>query len=152
MQSILEILSNAGKQLSTSFLQLDVLYIHIAKHIPERNLLSAQLLLFHFLGSEGDDDGLGVSIACCISEPTFRDICRRLHAVISYEPSSDPRIDLTCPFYDQGQWFHPDRLEMFMEDYVSFYDFLCNHTRCGSCINCKGTVNIYANRYGIVRS
>ena len=87
-----------------------------------------------------------------ISESTFRDICRRLHAVVSYEPSSDPRIDLTWPYYDQGQWFHPDRFGMFMEDYTPFYDFLRNHTRCGSWIYCKGTVNIYANRYGIGRS
>ena len=67
--------------------------------------------------------------------------------MISYEPSFDPlssldpRIDLTRPYYDQGQWFHLDRS---ISDHVlgvhgtfrfyhkSFDDFLCDPTRSGA--------------------
>ena len=47
LQSVLEILSNPGKQVSTSpFSQLDALYVYIMKQIPESILLAAQFLLF----------------------------------------------------------------------------------------------------------
>jgi len=142
LQFVLDSLSDAGKQGSTSpFSQLDALYAHIMEQIPERNLLSAQCL------SEFPGD---VIITCCmnsISEYTFKDICHHLHAVISYEPSFDPlssldpRIDLTRPYYDQGQWFHLD--ESIIEHvfrvhgtyrlyHKSFDDFLCDPTRSGA--------------------
>jgi len=42
LQSVLDTLSDVGKQVPTSsFSQLDALYVHIMKQIPEHNLLSA---------------------------------------------------------------------------------------------------------------
>jgi len=152
LQSVLDSLSGAGKQGSTSVLsQLDALYVHIMEQIPESILLSAQYLLFHSLNANSHRY---VSMYCCafrISESTFRDICHHLHAVISYEPTFDPlssldhRIGLTRPCYDQGQWFH---LGESIQNHVyrvhgtfrfyhkSFYDFLRDPTRSGSfCVN-----------------
>ena len=155
LQSVLATLSDAGKQGSTSFSQLDALYIHIMEQIPEHILLSAQLLLSYSMSSQG----FNVSLTSCmfrISECTFREICRHLHAVISYKPSFhplssiDPRIDLTRPYYDQGQWFHPDQSIMWhvwsthgtLRFYhKSFYDFLCDPTR--SSAFCVSTSAIY---------
>ena len=130
LQSVLDALSGTGEQAATSpFSQLDALYVHIMEHIPEHILLYAQLF------SQLPDD---VAVSCCvnrISEYTFKDICHHLHAVISYEPSFDPlssldpRIDLTRPYYDQGQWFHLDRSIInhvygFMEHFVSTTNLL----------------------------
>jgi len=111
LQSVLEILSNARKQISTSpFLQLDALYVHIMKQIPESILLAAQFLLFfpeHSWNAATRQQH--VSMHCCmfrISECMFRDIYHCLHAVISYEASSDPFssidpcINLMWPYYD----------------------------------------------------
>ena len=159
LQSVLEILSNAGKQVSTSpFSQLDALYVHIMKQIPESILLSA-LFLCHSLDAGDADTRWYVSMHCCmfrISGCMFRDICHHLHAVISYEPSFDPlssidpRIDLTRPFLDQGRWFHPDKSiinhvlnvhGIFRFYHKSFYDFLRDPTRSGSF--CVTTPTIY---------
>jgi len=152
LQSVLEILSNAGKQVSTSpFSQLDALYVHIMKQIPESILLSAQFLLFFPEHSwNAATRRQHVSTHCCvfrISECTFRDIYHCLHAVISYEASSDPfssidpRIDLMRPYHDQGQWFHLDKsithhalgVHGTIRFYhKSFYDFLCDPFRSGA--------------------
>ena len=155
LQSVLETLSDAGKQGPTSpFLQLDALYVHIMKQIPESILLSVKLLLFINLGGANADSRWYISRHCCmlgISECTFRDIYHHLHAVISYKPSFeplsslDPRIDLTRPYHDQGQWFHLDES---IKDHVwsvhgtfrfyhkSFYDFIRDPTRSGAfCVN-----------------
>ena len=152
LQSVLEILSNAGKQVSTSpFSQLDALYVHIMKQIPESILLSAQFLLFFPECSwNAATRRQHVSTHCCvfrISECTFRDIYHCLHAVISYEASSDPfssidpRIDLMRPYHDQGQWFHLDKsithhalgVHGTIRFYhKSFYDFLCDPFRSGA--------------------
>jgi len=120
------------------------------KQISEHNLLSAQFLLFFRLDDRNADTRWYFTARCCIfriSECTFRDIYHYLHAVISYEPSfdplssRDPRIDLTRPYYDQGQWFHLDQP---IENHVysvhgtlrfyhkSFYDFLRDPTRSGA--------------------
>jgi len=155
LQSVLDSLSGAGKQESTSALsQLDALYVHIMEQIPEHNLLSAQFLLSYNLGNWIADARWNVSLCCCmfrISGHTFRDIYHHLHAVISYKPSFDPlssidpRIDLTRPCYDQDQWFHPDESIInhifgvhgsFNFHHKSFYDFLRDPTRSGSfCVN-----------------
>jgi len=152
LQSVLGALSDAGRQLSiSSFSPLDALYVHIMKQIPEHTLLSA-LFLFFTWGGGNVNSGWYASLHCSvfrISECTFRDICHHLHAVVSYEAGSlsslDPRIDLTRPYYDQGQWFHPDgsiRCHVwsahgtFRFYHKSFYDFLCDPIRSGSfCIN-----------------
>jgi len=155
LQSVLDSLSGAGKQGSTSALsQLDVLYVHIMKQIPEHNLLSAQFLLYYDLSNWNADARWNVSLHCWmfrISECTFRDICHHLHAVILYEPSFDPLsslnpcIDLTQLCYDQGQWFHLDQsIAYHVYDvhgtfhfyHKSFYDFLRDPTRSGPfCVN-----------------
>jgi len=155
LQSVLDSCSGAGKQGSTSALsQLDVLYVHIMKQIPEHNLLSAQFLLSYNRANWNADIRWYVSLPCCvfrISEYTFTNICHHLHAVISYEPpfdplsSLDPRIDLTRPCYDQDQWFRLDRSirnhlntvhGTFSFYHKSFYDFLHDPTRSGSfCVN-----------------
>jgi len=155
LQSVLDSLSGAGKQESTSGLsQLDVLYVHIMEQIPEHNLLSAQFLLSYSRANWNADTRWYVSLPCCvfrISECTLRDICHHLHAVISYEPPLSPlssintRIDLTRPCYDQGQWFRLDRsirnhlntvYGTFSFYHKSFYDFLHDPTRSGSfCVN-----------------
>jgi len=174
LQSVLDSLSGTGKQGSTSALsRLDALYVHVMEQIPESILLSAQYLLFDALND------YALSLCCCmfgISEYMFRDICHHLHAVISYEPTFDPlssldhRIDLTRPYYDQGQWFHLDgsienhvydvhgRLRLY---HKSFDDFLRDPTRSGSfCVNtpaiyCKYLDHLiqchhhYASSYGI---
>ena len=149
LQSVLDAVSQAGNQASTSpFSQLDALYIHIMSQIPEGILPSAQLLLCD--GVKYDIDySFYASIICNthrLSESTFRDICHYLHAVIAYEASfdplssMDPRIDLTRSFLDQGQWFHPElsflrhlwsvhgSLRFY---HKSFYDFLCDPARSG---------------------
>ena len=125
------------------------------KQIPEHILLSA-LFLFFTWGGENVNSGWFASLHCSvfrISESTFRDICHHLHAVISYEVNSlislDPRIDLTRPYYDQGQWFHPDGSirhhvwslhGTFRFYHKSFYDFLWDPIRSGSfCINTPAT-------------
>jgi len=162
LQSVLEILSNAGKQVSTSpFSQLDALYVHIMKQIPESILLSAQFLLFFPEHSwNAATRRQHVSTHCCvfrISECTFRDIYHCLHAVISYEASSDPfssidpRIDLMRPYHDQGQWFHLDKsithhalgVHGTIRFYhKSFYDFLCDPFRSGAfCITSPTITN-----------
>ena len=155
LQSVLDSCSGAGKQGSTSALsQLDVLYVHIMKQIPEHNLLSAQFLLSYNRANWNADIRWYVSLPCCvfrISEYTFTNICHHLHAVISYEPpfdpfsSLDPRIDLKRPCYDQDQWFHLDRSirnhlntvhGTFSFYHKSFYDFLYDPTRSASfCVN-----------------
>ena len=155
LQSVLDALSCAGRQLSTSsFPQLDALYVQIMKQISERNLLSAQFFLSYYLGNGNTNTRWNISVNCCafrISECTFRDICHHLHAVILYEASFDslrslyPRIDLTRPYYDQGQRFHLYRSTMspvlrvhgtFSFYHKSFYDFLRDPTRSGSfCVN-----------------
>ena len=159
LQSVLDALSDGGKQGSSSpFSQLDALYVHIMKQIPESILLSA-LFLCHSLDAGDADTRWYVSMHCCmfrISECVFRDICHHLHAVISYEPSFDPlssidpRIDLTWPFFDQGRWFHPDKSiinhvlnvhGIFRFYHKSFYDFLRDPTRSGSF--CVTTPTIY---------
>ena len=155
LQSVLDSLSGAGKQGSTSsFSQLDALYVHIMKQIPESILLSAQFLLSYNQGNWNADTRWNASLPCCvfrIPEYTLRDICHHLHAVISYEPPFDPlssintRIDLTRPCYDQGQWF---RLDPSIENHLntvhgtfsfyhkSFYNFLHDPARSGSfCVN-----------------
>ena len=156
LQSVLDTLSNSGKQGSTSpFSQLDALYVHIMKQIPEHILLPA-LFLFFTWGGGNVNSGWYASLHCSvfrISERTFRDICHHLHAVISYEVnhliSLDPRIDLTRPYYDQGQWFHPDGSirnhvwsvhGTFRFYHKSFYDFLSDPIRSGIfCINTPTT-------------
>jgi len=159
LQSVLDALSDGGKQGSSSpFSQLDALYVHIMKQIPESILLSA-LFLCHSLDAGDADTHWYVSMHCCmfrISECMFRDICHHLHAVILYEPSFDPlssidpRIDLTRPFFDQGRWFHPDKSTInhvlnvhgiFRFYHKSFYDFLRDPTRSGSF--CVTTPTIY---------
>jgi len=157
LQSVLDTLSDAREQAATSpFSQLDAFYIHIMEQIPEHILLYAQL----FSRSPG-----GVIISCCInsiSEYTFKDICHHLHAVISYEPSSDPlssldpRIDLTRPYYDQGQWFHLDRsiIEHVLGVHgtlcfyhKSFDDFLCDPTRSGAfCVDTPAFYSKYLDQ------
>ena len=155
LQSVLDALSDAGKQAAISpFSQLDALYVHIMEQIPEHDLLSARLLLSPRLNSQGGDNGFSVFLTSCIfgiSESTFKDICHHLYAVISYKPSFnllsslDPRIDLTRPYHDQGQWFHLDES---IKDHVwsvhgtfrfyhkSFYDFIRDPTRSGAfCVN-----------------
>ena len=116
--------------------------------------MSAQFLLSYNRGNWNADTHWYVSLPCCmfrVSEYTLRDICHYLHAVISYEPpfdplsSLDPRIDLTRPCYDQGQWFRLDRSirshlntvhGTFSFYHKSFYDFLHDPTRSGSfCVN-----------------
>jgi len=119
LRSILNALFDAGKQVSISpFSQLDTLYVHIMKQIPESILLSAQFLLFSNLVDASADIRWDVAIGCCvlrISECTFKDIYHHLHAVIFYEAaydplsSLDPYIDLARPWYDQGEWFHLDQ-------------------------------------------
>ena len=156
LQSVLDNLSYAGERgYKPFFSQLDALYLHIMKQIPETILLSAQFLLFAYAMRywEGDTR-MHVSVLCCmfrISEYTFKDICHHLHAVISYEAPLDPlssidsRIDFTRPYYDQGQWFNMD---MSIIDHVlsihgsfrfyhkSFYDFLRDLARSGAfCVN-----------------
>jgi len=156
LQSVLDNLSYAGERgYKPFFSQLDALYLHIMKQIPETILLSAQFLLFAYAMRywEGDTR-MHVSVLCCmfrISEYTFKDICHHLHAVISYEAPLDPlssidsRIDFTRPYYDQGQWFNMD---MSIIDHVlsihgsfrfyhkSFYDFLRDPARSGAfCVN-----------------
>jgi len=155
LQSVLDTLSDAGKQVSISpFSQLDALYVHIMEQIPQHDLLSAQFLLSYGSGNWIANARWYVPLRCCIfriSECTFRDICHHLYAVISYEPSFDPlrsldpRIDLTRSCYDQGQWFHLDqsiknRLNTvhgtFRFYHKSFYDFLRDPTRSGPfCVN-----------------
>ena len=151
LQSVLETLSDAGKQAAISpFSQLDALYVHIMEQIPEHNLLSARLLLSPRLNSRGGDNGFNVFLTSCIfgiSESTFKDICHHLYAVISYKPSFnllsslDPCIDITRPYYDQDQWFHPDESiwsvhGTFRFYHKSFYDFICDPTRSGAfCVN-----------------
>jgi len=151
LQSVLDTLTHAGKQpLTSSFSQLDALYVRIMQQIPEHNLLYAQFLLSFSVSNWDADARFRVSTRCCmpgISECTFRDICHHLHAVISYEPSFhpfssiDPRIDLTRPYYDQGQWFHSGHtiinqvwdVHGFLRFYhKSFYDFLRDPTRSGA--------------------
>ena len=151
LQSVLDSLSDAGQQAATlHFSQLDALYVHIMTQIPESVLLPAQYLLSHSLGDPNAGGRWPVSGHCCmfgISECTFRDIYHYLHAVISYElsfdplSSIDPRIDLTRPYYDQGQWFHPDKSIInhvysvhgtFRFYHKSFYDFLHDPIRSGS--------------------
>ena len=154
LQSVLDSLSDTKRRGSTSpFSQLDALYVHIVKQIPESILLSAQLLLF-CLSSWDTDNRSYVSMRCCllrISEYMFRDICRYLHAVLAYEASFeslssiDPRIDLAQPCYDQGQWFHPDKSIInhvfgahgtFHFYHKSLYDFIRDPTRSGAfCAN-----------------
>jgi len=160
LQSVLDSLSGAGKQGSTSALsQLDALYVHIMEQIPERNLLSAQFLLSYDLGNWNADTHWYVSMHCCmfrISECMFRDICHHLHALMLYEPSFDPlssldrHIDLTRSCYDQGQWFHLDQSiandvynvhGTFCFYHKSFYGFLRDPTRSGSF--CVTTPTIY---------
>ena len=111
-----------------------------------------------------------------IPEYTFEDICHHLHAVISYEPSFnplsplDPRIDLTQPYYVQGQWFHLD--ESILKHvfgvfgvhgtlrfyHKSFDDFLCNPTRSGAfCIeipafHCKFLAQFIQNHHNYTSS
>jgi len=150
LQSVLDTLSDARKQVSISpFSQLDALYVHIMEQIPESILLSAQFLLRRSWEAQDVDTRLYITTRCCmfeISEYTFRDICHHLHAVISYEPSFnplsslDPRIDLTRPYYDQGQWFHPYKsiIDQIWKVHgtlcfyhKSFYDFLGDPTRSG---------------------
>jgi len=64
LQSVLDSLSGAGKQGSTSALsQLDALYVHIMEQIPENILLSAQYLLFHSLNAYIP---LYASMHCCM--------------------------------------------------------------------------------------
>jgi len=155
LQSVLVALADARKQVSTSpFSQLDALYVYIMEQIPENILLFAQLFLFFGLDDWSADFRWSVATRCCIfriSECTFRDIYHHLHAVISYEssfdpPSSiDPRIDLTRPFFDQGEWLHPYKpiIEHIRNVHVtlrfyhkSFYDFLRDPTRSGAfCVN-----------------
>ena len=158
LQSVLDALSNAGKQGSISpFSQLDALYIHIMKQIPECNLLPAQFLLFYSSGNWHADNRHYVFMLSCmfrISEYTFKDICHHLHAVISYEVSFDPlssihpHIDLARPYSDQ--WFHPDKSTMhhvynvhgtFRFYHKSFCDFICDPTRSGAF--CVTTPAIY---------
>jgi len=116
------------------------------EQIPERNLLSAQLLSAQLLPRFPGD----VMLSCCMNsilEYTFKDIYHHLHAVISYEPSFDPlssldpRIDLTRPYYYQGQWFHLDESIIkhvfrvhgtFHFHHKSFDDFLRDSTRSGA--------------------
>ena len=160
LQSVLDSLSDLGQQVATlPFSQLDALYVHIMMQIPESILLPAQYLLSHSLGDPNAGGRWPVSGHCCmfrISECTFRDIYHCLHAVISYEVSFDPlrpidpRIDLTRPYYDQGQWFHPDKSIInhvfgvhgtFRFYHKSFYDFLCDPTRSSSF--CVTTPAIY---------
>jgi len=151
LQSVLDTLSDAGEQgPTTPFSQLDALYVYIMQQIPEHNILPAQFLLSFVLGYWDSDTRWPISWHCClyeISEDTFRDIYHYLHAVISYEPSFeplrsiDPRINLARSYYDQGQWFYPDRLIMKHIVIVhgtirfyhrSFYDFLDDPARSGS--------------------
>ena len=160
LQSVLDSLSDAGQQAATSpFSQLDALYVHIMKQIPESILLPAQYLLSHSLGDPNAGGRWPISGHCCmfgISECTFRNIYRYLHAVISYEVSFDSlssihsRIDLTRPYSDQGQWFHPEKSIInyvisvhgtFRFYHKSFYDFLRDPTRSGSF--CVTTPTIY---------
>ena len=156
LQSVLDSLSDAGQQAATSpFSQLDALYVHIMMQIPESILLPAQYLLSHSLGDLNAGGRWPVSGHCCmfgISEYTFRDIYHYLHAVISYEVSFDSlsSIDLTRPYSDQGQWFHPDKSIInhvisvhgtFRFYHKSFYDFLHDPTRSGSF--CVTTPTIY---------
>ena len=120
------------------------------EQIPEHNLLYEQFLLSFSVTDWDADTRFCVSTRCCmlrISESAFRDICRHLRAVISYEASFDPfssidpRIDLTRPYYDQGQWFHSGQsiinqvwnVHGFLSFYhKSFYDFLHDPTRSGA--------------------
>ena len=160
LQSVLDSLSGARKQKSTSpFSQLDSLYVYIMNQIPEHILLSAQFFLSYPLRRPSADTRWYISARCCmfrISECTFRDIYHHLHAVISYEPSFDPlssldpRIDLTRPYSDQGQWFYTDKSIIkhtadvhgtFRFYHKSFYDFLCDPTRSG--VFCVTTPAIY---------
>jgi len=149
LQSVLDALSQAGNQGSTSpFSQLDALYIHIMSQMPDSILPSAQLFLC--FGVRYDIDyGFYASGPCNelqLSESTFRDICHYLHAVIAYEASFDPlssidpRIDLTRSLFDQGQWFHPESSFLYYPSSVhgllrfyhkSFYDFLRDPARSG---------------------
>jgi len=98
LRSILNALFDAGKQVSISpFSQLDTLYVHIMKQIPESILLSAQFLLFSNLVDASADIRWDVAIGCCvlrISKCTFKDIYHHLHAVIFYEAAYDPLSSL----------------------------------------------------------
>ena len=79
LQSVLDNLSYAGERgYKPFFSQLDALYLHIMKQIPETILLSAQFLLFAYAMRywEGDTR-MHVSVLCCmfrISEYIFKDI------------------------------------------------------------------------------
>jgi len=159
LQSVLDAVSQAGNQASTSpFSQLDALYFHIMSQIPEGILPSAQLFLC--FGVRYDiDNGFYASRLCNdlrLSESTFRDISHYLHAVVAYEASFDPfssidpRIDFTRSLFDQGQWFHPESSFLYYLRSVhgllrfyhkSFYDFLCDPARSGPF--CVTTPDIY---------
>jgi len=161
LQSVLEILFNTGKQVSTlPFLQLNAFYVHIMKQIPESILLAAQFLLFfpeHSWNAATCQQH--VSMHCCmfrISKCMFRDIYHCLHAMISYEVSSDPfssidpHINLMQLYHDQGQWFHLDKSityhalgihETIYFYHKSFYDFLCDPFCSG--VFCITTLTIY---------
>jgi len=158
LQSVLNALSGPGKRsCAPLFSQLDTLYIHIMNQIPSSVLLPAQFLLYFvmfYFGPRATERPSSVAVGCClfgISEPTFRDICHHLHAVIAYEvffdslSSIDPRINFTRSFYDQGQWFRPGmsirnrllRVHGLLRFYhKSFYDFLRDPARSGIfCVN-----------------
>ena len=156
LQSVLDAVSQAGNQASTS--QLDALYFHIMSQIPEHILPSVQLFLCCGVGYD-IDYGFYASGLCNdlrLSESTFRDISHYLHAVVAYEgsfdplSSIDPRIDLTRSFFDQGQWFHPELsfLRHLMSVHgslrfyhKSFFHFLCDPARSGPF--CVTTLDIY---------